>query len=235
MAGFSLVVGAETAAAAAVVAEAVVAAAVVVAAVVAAAVVAAAVVAAAVVVAAVAAAAAAFAMDRLASFAFATVAGWDDWVCSDLGWEVCPGHMGSAGTSDKLWAGCRCCGLKREIAFVGHHQAGSLAEGVERCAPPLVVWFVGGRDPCRRKVVGKTPWANASAECIRRPGTGKHEVADLPGRRGVKVDHRPRRAASPAELRPERPTRGQKRPRSSTTQAGICSRSEACRSWCICH
>jgi hypothetical protein len=174
-------------------------------------------------------------MGRLASFAFATVVGWGDWVCSDSGWEVCPGHRGSAGTSDKLWAGCRCYGWKREIAFVGRHQVDSLAEAVERCAPPLAAEFVGGRDPCRRKV-GKTPWANASGECIRRPGTtGKHEVADLTGPRGVKVGRKPRRAVSPAERRPERPTPGQKRLRNSTTQAGICSRSGACRSWCICH
>lgn len=173
-------------------------------------------------------------MGRLASFAFATVAGWGDWVCSDSAWEACPGHRGSAGTSGKLWAGCRCCGSKREIAFWGRHQADSLAEAAERCAPPLAAGFVDDRDPCRRKV-GKTPWVNASGECIRQAGTDKHEVADLTGQKGVKVGRRPRKAVSPAELRPERPTLGRRRPRNSMTPAGICSQSGACRSLCICH
>jgi hypothetical protein len=92
----------------------------------------------------VAAAAAASGMAQLVSFASVTVAGWGGRVCSDSGWEVCPGHKGSAGTSDKLWAGCRCYGLKQEIAFGGHRQAGSLAEVVERCAPPPAAGFVGG-------------------------------------------------------------------------------------------
>lgn len=218
--------GPETAAAAA--AAAVVAAAV-------AAVAAAVVVVVAVAAAAAAAAAAVSVTARLASFASATAAGWHDSVCSDLGWEACLGHRGFAGTSDKLWAGCRCYGSKRAIAFGDRHQADNLAEVVERCAPPQAAGLVGGWDPCRRKVVGKTPWVNASGECIQGPGMmGKHEVVDLTGRKGARVGHRPHRAVSPAERRPERLTPGQRRPRNSKTQAGICSRSEAYRSWCIC-